>query len=386
MLPNPSNENIQHLETFIAGTYEYGYQYKYFSPNSINAQWSWTDITINTQLERTARYLGELNAFARFIPNIDWFIHLHIIKEAVDSSKIEGTQTHIEDVFQRFEDIAFEKRDDWQEVQNYIQALKFSLQRIKELPISTRLLREIHALLLDGVRGKYKLPGEFRVTQNWIGGNSLSNATFVPPCPEKVADLMSDMERFVHNENIEVPHLIKIALIHYQFETIHPFLDGNGRLGRLLIPIYLVYSGYLAEPLLYLSDYFERNRGIYYRKLQDVRDENKLVEWVLYFLEAVEETTKLAVVRLQEIQRLKLSCEHQIMQCGKRTQRCAQLLEYLFNKPILNTKDVELFFGITPKAANELIQIFENLNIIQETTGQHRNRIFVFKQFLSIMQ
>ena len=386
MLPNPSNENIQHLETFIAGTYQSGYQYKYFSPNFINAQWSWMDISINTQLERTARYLGELNAFARFIPNIDWFIHLHIIKEAVDSSKIEGTQTHIEDAFQRFEDVAFEKRDDWQEVQNYIQALKFSLQRIEDLPISTRLLREIHALLLDGVRGKHKLPGEFRVTQNWIGGNSLSNATFVPPSAEKVADLMSDIERFIHNENIEVPHLIKIALIHYQFETIHPFLDGNGRLGRLLIPIYLVYSGNLAEPLLYLSDYFERNRGIYYRKLQDVRDDNKLVEWVLYFLKAVEETAKSAVVRLQEIQRLKLSCEQQIMQHGKRTQRCAQLLEYLFNKPILNTKDVELFFSITPKAANELIQIFETLNIIQETTGQHRNRIFVFKQYLSIMQ
>lgn len=225
------------------------------------------------------------------MPDVDFFIRMHITKEATTSSRIEGTRTNREDAFVNEQDVDPEKRNDWQEVQNYIQAINYSIKSLESMPLSNRLIKETHKVLMQGVRGRQKLPGEFRTSPSWIG-ISLKHAAFVPPHHEHIPELMGDLEKFIHNEEVHVPHLIRIGLIHYQFETIHPFLDGNGRLGRLLIALYLANFGLLHKPALYLSDFFERNKGDYYDYLSAVRTNNKLTNWLRYFLFGVQDTAK----------------------------------------------------------------------------------------------
>jgi Fic family protein len=211
--------------------------YTYFVPSKINEQWIWDNTQINALLEKAAAKLGELNSFSKLVPNIDLFLQLHITKEAVISSRIEGTKTQIDEALLEEEDISPERRNDWHEVTNYVKALNKAIVDLETLPISARLIRKTHGILLNSVRGEHKQPGEFRKSQNWIGGNSLLDAVFIPPNQELISELMSDLESFLHNQEVQIPALIKIAIAHYQFETIHPFLDGNGRIGRLLIPI-----------------------------------------------------------------------------------------------------------------------------------------------------
>jgi len=229
-------------------------------PTPINDRWQWITPDINHLLESAAVKLGELNCFARLVPNIDLFIQLHVTKEAVVSSRIEGTQTNIDEALLPEEEIRPERRNDWKEVNNYITALNSAIEEFRHLPISSRLLKQTHKILLDSVRSEHKMPGEFRISQNWIGGASLADATFIPPHQEHVEALMSDLEKFLHNDDIKLPDLIRIGIAHYQFETIHPFLDGNGRIGRLLISLYLISAGKLDQPLLYPSVFFEKKR------------------------------------------------------------------------------------------------------------------------------
>ena len=280
------------FEEFKSGTYKNQFQYKSFLPSKINHQWTWDDPRINLLLEKAAQTLGELNAFSRIVPNVDLFIRMHILKEANTSSRIEGTKTDIEDVVLDESSVFPEKRDDWQEVQNYVQAMNEAIKQLENLPLSLRLIRNTHRILMTNVRGKHKTPGEFRTSQNWIGGSSLADAAFIPPHKDDMSDLLDDFEHFLYNDRIVVPHLIRCAIAHYQFETIHPFQDGNGRIGRLLITLYLVSNHLLIKPTLYLSDFFERHRGAYYDSLTRVRDSNDLGQWVRFFLEAVMETAE----------------------------------------------------------------------------------------------
>ena len=249
------------VENFKSGIWQSQYQYKSFEPILVNIEWRWENPLINAMLERANKVLGELNAFSLIVPDIDLFIQMHITKEAQTSSRIEGTQTAFDEAVMPEEHIAAEKRDDWREVRNYVNAMNEAVAELEKLPLSNRLLKQTHATLMSGVRGKSKQPGEFRISQNWIGGSSLADAAFIPPHQNRVPDLMGDLEKFWHNETITVPHLIRIAISHYQFETIHPFLDGNGRIGRLMIPLYLISHGLLEKPSLYMSDFFERNRA-----------------------------------------------------------------------------------------------------------------------------
>jgi len=375
------------IKDFKAGKYRKGYQYNYFLPELINHSWIISDEKIQKRLESVSLRLGELNSFAKFVPNIDLFIQSYVMKEAVTSSRIEGTKTNIEDAFADKLDVDPEFRDDWTETAQYVKSLNFALLELKKIPLSNRLIREVHKILLSHVRGKHKSPGEFRKTQNWVGGATLGDAVFVPPSADEVNNLMSDIEKFINNDKIYVPHLIKIAIVHYQFETIHPFLDGNGRTGRLLIPLYFVSVGVLEKPLLYISDFFEKHKSLYYDKLTFVREKNDLLGWILFFLEAVETTAIEAVQLLQDILALKerITTE-KIPTLGRKTKNAQKLLEIIFKKPIISAQVVTEMVGISPKASNDLISDFVDLGILKELTGYKRNRIFAFREYLDILK
>ncbi len=372
------------FKDFKAGKYINQYQYKSFSPNKINCEWVWQDASINVMLEKATRKLGNLDAFSLSVPDIDLFIKMHILKEANSSSRIEGTKTEIDEALMHKEDIDPEKRDDWQEVQNYVTAINYSIERLETLPLSSRLLRETHKILMDSARGKNKQPGEFRKSQNWIGGSSPSDAMFVPPSHEEIYELMSDFDNFLHNDKINVPHLIKAAIAHYQFETIHPFLDGNGRIGRLLITLYLVNFGQLKKPSLYLSDFFEKNRPAYYDALSVVRASNNITHWIKFFLNAVTHTSEKGIETFQSILQLKDKIDSKILTMNKKAPNAKKLMEFLYKKPVVTANDVSGALEITPKSAYSIINDFEDLDILIEATGFQRNRIFMFKHYLDL--
>lgn len=372
------------IKDFKSGTLRQEYQYKSFIPEMINHTFTWDDPQINTMLEDATRALGELNAFTMIVPNVDIFIQMHITKEANTSSKIEGTKTEMDEVLISKEQIDPEKRDDWQEVRNYIDAMNSAVKELETLPISNRLIKNIHAILLNSVRGEAKQPGEFRKSQNWIGGASLATAYFIPPHQDVVNELMSDLEKFLHNEEIFVPHLIKIAIAHYQFETIHPFLDGNGRIGRLLITLYLVSNGLLKKPSLYLSDFIERNKSVYYESLTRVRTDNDLIHWIKFFLEAVIVTANSGVKTFQDILSLKQEMDAIVVGFGKKAHNASKLLDYLYQRPIISISDIIEPLEVSKPTANSLVKEFEEKGILIEITGYERNKLFAFNKYLSI--
>lgn len=374
------------FETFQAGHWVPRYQYKSFRPVTVNHEWSWEDSHINTLLERASRALAELDAFTLIVPDVDLFIQMHITKEANNSSRIEGTQTEMDEAVLDSSQLAPEKRDDWQEVQNYIQAINEAVDELERLPLSNRLLKQTHAILMQGVRGEHKSPGEFRISQNWIGGSSLADAAFIPPHPDEVPELMGDLELFWHNDNVSVPELVRIAISHYQFETVHPFLDGNGRIGRLLISLYLVSKGLLRKPSLYLSDFFERNRASYYDALTRVRTSNDMVHWVKFFLSAVIETAGKGKATFTGILELRQEMDQLAFGYGKRAENVQKLLKHLYRHPAVTTNQVSDLLDVTHQTASALLSRMVEDGMLSEITGYQRNRIFVFERYMRLFR
>lgn len=379
------------MKNFIAGKYitvhsNEEHEYKSFLPSSINRTFIAYDQSTIILLEEATRLIGELNAYSRLVPDIDYFIQMHVKTEAVSSSRIEGTRTEIDEVLLPEEEIDPERRDDWREVRNYITAMNWSISELNQLPVSSRLIREAHARLLTGVRGKHKLPGEIRTSQNWIGGSSIRTAHFVPPIHEELPRLISDWEKFWHNSSINVPILIKIAIMHYQFETIHPFLDGNGRIGRLLITLQLIERGFLTKPVLYISDYFEEHRQAYYDALDRVRRDKDLEGWVRFFLEGIVMTSKKGKQKFENIITLREIYEHKIATLGRKMPRARQLLLHLFSQPIVSVRDVAEVLKISYRAANGLVTDLCNVGILQEKTGYSRNRLFEMKDYVTLFR
>ncbi len=372
------------VENFKSGKWHQQYQYKSFEPVAVNVEWRWENPHINAMLERATKALGELNAFSLIVPDIDLFIQMHITKEAQTSSRIEGTQTGLDEALMSEEFVAIEKRDDWREVHNYIQAMNDAVKELAQLPLSNRLLKQTHATLMRGVRGKSKLPGEFRTSQNWIGGSSLADATFIPPHQNGVPELMSDLEKFWHNDTIIVPHLIRVAISHYQFETIHPFLDGNGRIGRLMIPLYLISHGLLEKPSLYISDFFERNRASYYDALMKVRISHDLTHWLLFFLNGVEQTAIKGREVFREVLHLRADFDKRVLTMGKRVAIANRLLAVIYSKPFLTVQGIEEALEISTPTANALVKGFLERAILKEITGQQRRRLYVCEPYLNI--
>ena len=375
------------IKDFISGNYIQQYKYKSFSPSKINIDWEISDISLIHILSLADNKLGELNAYSQLIPDVDFFIKMHISKEASQSSRIEGTQTNIEDILQKPENIEPEKRDDWTEVQNYISAMNYAIEELENIPVSTRLFKQTHLILLQGARGKNKQPGEYRTSQNWIGGASINDAMFIPPHHSEINDLISDLEKFLHNENNQLPLLIKTGIAHYQFETIHPFLDGNGRIGRLMITLLLVSNGLLSQPSLYLSDFFEKNRQVYYDNLARTRTHNDLTQWLKFFLEGVYQTSQNSIETFKKIIKLRIDIEsNRIVKLGKKIKLAQHFLNYLYGQPVVESTDVAKALKINNSTAGRLIDDFIKLGILNEITGFKRNRIFVFKEYLNLFE
>lgn len=374
------------MKTFKAGYSINQGSYKSFQPEKVNKHWKIEDMEIIELLSQADRHLGRLDMYSDYIPNIDLFIRMHVLKEATQSSKIEGTKTNIEEALLDIKDVNEEKRDDWEEVQNYIVALNSAIENLEKLPFSSRLIRNTHQILLQGVRGKHKLPGEFRSSQNWIGGKNINEASFVPPVHSDINELMGDLENFAHNKESFFPDLLKIALIHYQFETIHPFLDGNGRVGRLMITLYLVEKGILKQPVLYLSDYFERNRMMYYDNLTRVREKDDLSQWYKFFLTGVIETAKDSISTFDSILKLQKEVEAKIQKFGSRSHNAQLVLNHLFQRPIVDAAKVKEITNLTFPSVYKLIEELVNIDVLNEITGAKRGKIYIFKEYTKIFK
>ena len=342
-----------------------------------------------TAISRADRALARLDMTSEIVPDPDLFVSMYVRREAVLSSQIEGTQASLMDVLE-YEAIAkgAGPESDVVEVINYIDALRYGLARLSDLPVSLRLIKEIHGRLLRDVRGHEKSPGEFRRSQNWIGSanRGLADALFVPPPPHEMAKALDDLERFIHDDR-PLPALIKLGLIHAQFETIHPFLDGNGRMGRLLITFLLCENDTLKQPLLYLSHYFKKNRSEYYDRLQAVRERGDWEGWLAFFLEGVYEVSREATDVARRVMRLREAYRGLITKkLGKGTARALTLLEDLFKTPFTSVAGIREATKLSASNANTLAAKFLDLGILKEATGQRRNRAFVYDEYLQLFE
>jgi Fic family protein len=328
-----------------------------------------------------------LDGLSNILPSPDLFLYFYVRKEAVLSSQIEGTQSSLSDLL-LFENEAVPgvPLDDVREVSNYVAALDHGLKRLREgFPLSLRLIREIPDILLRNGRVKKKTPGEFRTTQNWIGGTRPGNAIYVPPPPERLMECLDSFEKFLHDETVTLPLLVQLSLIHVQFETIHPFLDGNGRLGRLLITLLLCARGALQEPLLYLSLYFKTHRSHYYDLLQRVRQDGAWEEWLEFFLEGVESTAKQAAETAVELNRLFAADRKRIQEIGRPALTALRVHEYMQMKPLISIGLAARALNLTVTTVGTALARLESLGIVRETTGRERDRIFAYSHYVEIV-
>jgi len=360
-------------------------QYKAFIPNLLPFGHK-IDEKLQNLLSRADIALGRLDSVTEFLPDIDFFIFMYVRKEATVSSQIEGTQATFIDVLKKEAKIEEgEVHKDVEEIINYIKAMNYGLTKLKDFPLSLRLIKEIHEKLLAGVRGEHKTPGEFRVSQNWVGGPTIETATFVPPPVSEVLPLMGNLEEFMYAP-IPTPVLIKTGLIHAQFETIHPFLDGNGRIGRLLITFYLCQQQILHKPLLYLSNYFKKHRQIYYDRLNDLRTKDEIERWLEFFLQGIIETAEQSVNTARKIILLRERGITTISTFGRSTEKAMKLYNYLFRSPMIRIKDVEQISALSNPAALSLVKKFVNSDILRELTGFKRNRVFSFADYIALFE
>ena len=359
-------------------------EYKAFIPNELPFEIK-MDSVLQDLLSKANIAIGRLDGNASLLPDVDFFIRMYVTKEATLSSQVEGTTATFIDAIKANSKVKDpEIRNDVDEILNYIDAMNYGLKRLKSLPLSLRLIKEIHRKLLKGVRGKSKSPGEFRRTQNWIGGRTIQTANFIPPPHNEVLRLLSNLEKFMHDKS-PIPVLIKIGLIHSQFEAIHPFLDGNGRVGRLLITFYLCHEGILKKPLLYLSEFIMQNRLEYYDRLNAAHGKDDIEGWLKYFLDGVAVTSEKAAKTAINIHNLREKDLEKVSKT-RSSEKGIKLLNILYKNPIVQIKDVEKITGLKNPNAILLVSKFESLDILKETTGQKRNKIYEYRNYIKLFQ
>ena len=375
---------MKSLESYNAGEYINMGDYKSFIPSKIDEDWSWNDSELNKLVSDANLQLGKLDGYAQQIPNVDLYIKMHVKVEANKSSRIEGTRTTLDEDLLSKDDIDPEKRDDWQEVQNYVDAMNYGIERINEIPISTRLIKEIHSILMKNVRGKDKNPGEYRTSQNWIGGSRPGNAVYVPPIASEINNCLNDLEKFINNDKINTPDLVKIAMIHYQFESIHPFLDGNGRTGRIIIPLYLLNKGIITTPCFYISNYIEENKNAYYNFLSRVRTNNDMISWIKFFLEATIETAKTARVKFQNILQFTKEVDQILPTLSVKYENAKKVIDFLYIQPKASRIEIIEKTKIPDSTVNGIINELMRVNLINEITGFSRNKVYQFTKYIEL--
>lgn len=360
-------------------------EYKAFISNPLPFEIK-IDSSLQNLLSRADLALGRLDGIAEILPDVDFFILMYIRKEATMSSQVEGTQATFSDLLKaeaKIKDLEVHK--DVDELVNYVNAMNHGLKRLETLELSLRLIREIHRILLHGVRGEYKTPGEFRISQNWVGGATIETASYIPSPAHEVLPLLGNLENFLH-DNSQLPVLIKTGLIHSQFENIHPFLDGNGRIGRLLVTFYLCQQKVLQKPLLYLSEFFKQHRQAYYDKLNAVHEKDAIEEWLKFFLEGVTTTSNKAVDTARKILQLRDEDIKKVARLGRSAERGMKLLNFLYKTPIIKVKNVEVIAELKNPNALALISKFIKAGILKETTGKKRNRAFTYENYVKLFE
>lgn len=337
------------------------------------------------QLIKANSQLAILESVATRIPDVDLFVSMYVRKEALMSSQIEGTQATLEDVLDPL--IEDNTNRNVADVVNYIKATEYAIRRLHELPLCNRLLKETHAILMEGVRGQEKNPGEFRCSQNWIGGkgSTLRNAKYIPPSPDDMTEAMSDLEKYI-NADDRLDGLIRAALIHYQFETIHPFLDGNGRIGRLLITLFLMEKKILTTPALYISYYLKKNRVEYYDRMTEVRSKGNYEQWVKFFLQALAESAKDAIAAIDELTALHDKNVDLVAGMGRASKNAMLVFRYLEANPIIEIGKTAEALGITFGTASNVVERLSSAGILEQTTTGRRNRTFAYKDYLAILR
>ena len=374
------------IKDFQAGKFIQQSGYKSFSPEKINKQWIISDPEINSLLSEANFKLGELNSTLKFFEKVDLFAKMFVIKESVSSCRIDGAQIRFDEILLKENDVKEDQKGAWREVNNYILSINKALENFPKVSISNPLIKEIHKNLIVDLDGKISGIGEFRKDQNWIGGDIIDSAKFIPPTFSEINELMRDLENFINNDEITVPKLIKIAIIHYQFETIHPFLDGNGRIGRTLINLFLVTNGFLLKPILNISDYFENTKVLYFENLANVQIKNDLSKWIKYFLIGIITSAEKGVTTFQNIQ----SLQNDVMESriptlgGKKLSLAKSVLTYLYKNPTIYSNYLVEAIEITKPTANAISKDFVKRQILVEVTGQKRNRLFIFKDYTKL--
>jgi len=377
------------MENMRAGKYinqlQGDLQYRAFMPNPLPFEIN-MDLTLQDLLSKGNIALGRLDGIAEILPDVDFFILMYVRKEATLSSQVEGTQATFCDVLKaeaKIQDMEIHK--DVDEILNYIKAMNHGLENLPTLPLSLRLTKEIHKILLEGVRGEWKNPGEFRTSQNWVGGATIKTASFIPAPPAELLSLLDNFEKFLHDPS-PLPILIKTGLIHAQFENIHPFLDGNGRIGRLLITFYLCQQGILKKPLLYLSEFFKINRQNYYDRLNALHEKDDIEGWLKFFIEGITITSDKAVATARKILQLRDSDFQKVLTLGRSAHRGKQLIDYLYHMPIINVKTTESVTGLKNPNASALLRKFVNIGILQEAPGRRRNKFFSYQNYINLFE
>ncbi|HGN5083025.1 TPA: Fic family protein [Streptococcus pyogenes] len=359
--------------------------YECFVPHDLKYLKFNIDEEFQNLINRAYLLLGRLDGMATTLPDINLFVSMYVQKEAVISSQIEGTQASLIDVLQK--DRKNEKIKDTEEIVNYIKATNYAFKRLEELPLCMRLIKETHSILLSGVRGNEKSPGEFRKSQNWIGyaGCRLNTASFVPPAPGEMEKSLTDLEKYIHEDSF-IPNLIKIALIHYQFETIHPFLDGNGRMGRLLIVLFLKERGLIEYPVLYLSYFFKKNRNKYYELLNNVRVKGEFEEWIKFFIKGICEISEDAISSIQKIIELKKADIEKIRNIPKgNISNLLLIYDYLLRHPFLETEDIRRLSDLSKPTVNKLLETLTELEILELVEEKKRYKQYVYRKYVDIL-
>lgn len=329
------------------------------------------------------RYIGRLDEVTDTLISPSYFVYMYARKEATLSSQIEGTRATFSDLIKAEAGIHDEIPDDVKEIENYVKAVNYGYERMNTLPLSLRLIREIHEILMQGVRGETKTPGEFRKSQNWIGGYSILTASYIPPSIEYMSDLLSNFETFMHEEDY-IPDLVKVALLHSRFEMIHPFLDGNGRVGRLLIAFYLSAKNLLHKPTLYLSKYFKKNREIYYDCLFNIHAKGDYETWIKFFLEGIIQTSKEAINMARAISQLKESDLRKISMLGRVSKNALKLYEGLFDKPTITIEEIMNKLEVSNATAGRLAEKLIEIGVLENLKDRTRNKVFIYKKYIDI--